>query len=136
MEKESDGEDKRRHPRLYLDLPIEYRFTDLPSAHGGIVVNGSETGFLIYSLKDIPIGTKLNITVLFPKGFQLANFEVSAEIIWKDFFSEEDWEGYKYGLHFTQINEEDRQKLIQLFSVLNLDSGTPLKGPDMNVVWR
>ncbi len=76
MEKESDGEDKRRHPRLYLDLPIEYRFTDLPSAHGGIVVNGSETGFLIYSLKDIPIGTKLNITVLFPKGFQLANFEV------------------------------------------------------------
>ena len=136
MKEESDGEDKRRHPRLYLDLPIEYRFTDLPSAHGGIVVNGSETGFLIYSLKDMPVGTNLRITVLFPKGFQLANFEVSGKIVWKDIFSEEDWEGYKYGLHFTQIAEEDRQKLTQLFSASNLDSSQPLEALHPNRVWR
>lgn len=136
MKKKNSGKENRKHPRLYLDLPIEYRLPDLSSAHGGIVVNGSETGFLIYSLKDIPEGTKLNITVLFPRGFQLSNFEVSAEVIWKDRFSEEDWEGYKYGLQFIQINEEDRQKLMHLFSVINLDSNQSLKPADLNILWR
>ena len=45
-----------------------------------MVRNASETGFLIESVKDIPIGTKLWISVLFPKEFELADFEVEATI--------------------------------------------------------
>jgi hypothetical protein len=43
----------------------------------------------------MPIGTKLNIAVLFPKEFELTNLEVVAEIIWKDLHWEEDWERYQ-----------------------------------------
>jgi len=64
----------------------------------------------------MPVGTKLNIAVLFPKGFELTNFEVLAQVIWKDLHWEEDWEGYQYGLKFTQILEEDRRKLKQLLN--------------------
>ncbi len=99
-----------------MDLPLEYRVLNAPFAHGGIVVNGSEDGFLINSIKDMPIGTRLNIVVLFPAGYELTNFELVAEIVRKDLHWEEDWEGFEYGLKFVQIFEEDREKLKQLLS--------------------
>jgi len=116
MERSAANHDRRRYPRSLMDLPLEYRVINAPYAHGGIVVNGSEEGFLIYSVKDMPIGTKLNLVVMFPKGFELTNFEVVAEVVRKDLHWEEDWEGFEYGLKFIQIFEEDRQKLKQLLS--------------------
>jgi c-di-GMP-binding flagellar brake protein YcgR len=116
MEKETPHEERRKYPRAFLDLPVEYRVMNAPYAHGGLVVNASEMGLLISSVKDILVGSRLNIAVLFPKGFQLTNFEASAEIIWKVYHQEEDWEGYRYGLKFTEILEEDRKKLNQLLS--------------------
>jgi c-di-GMP-binding flagellar brake protein YcgR len=116
MDEGAPHEERRKCPRVFLDLPIEYRVTDAPYAHGGLVVNASEMGLLINSVKDILIGSRLNITVLFPKGFELTNFEVSAEIIWKDRCWKEDWEGYRYGLRFIEILEEDRRKLKRLLN--------------------
>lgn len=114
MENLNYNKDRRRFPRVFMDLPLEYQISDASNAHGGLVVNASETGLLIYSTKDMPIGTKLNIAVLFPKAFELTNFEVLVEIVWKDIYFEKNWEGYKYGLEFIQIKEEDLQKLRQL----------------------
>jgi hypothetical protein len=116
MEKVTAYLERRRYPRMSLDLPLEYRVMNAPYAHGGLVVNASEVGLLINSIKNIPIGSKLNIAVLFPKGFELTNFEVFAEIIWKDLYWEENWEGYRYGLRFIKILEEDRGKLKQILS--------------------
>ena len=111
MEKAKDPRERRRSPRLLMDLPLEYQVINAPYAQGGIVVNASEVGLLINSIKNMPLGTKLNIAVLFPKEFELANFEVVAEIIRKELHWEEDWEGYQYGLRFIKILEEDRHKL-------------------------
>jgi hypothetical protein len=41
---------------------------------------------------------------------------VLAEIIWKDLYWEEDWEGYRYGLKFIKIFEDDRRKLKLILS--------------------
>ena len=106
--------EKRKYPRFELDLPLEYRETDSPLARGALVVNASESGLLVHSIKNIPTGTKLNIAVLFPKGFELSNFEVLAEIVWKDIYWQENREGYQLGLKIIQILEEDHQKLKQL----------------------
>jgi c-di-GMP-binding flagellar brake protein YcgR len=115
-----DGQDtlkeRRRSPRLFIELPLEYRVVNAPYSHGGLVVNVSEVGLLINSIKNMPVGTKLNIEVLFPKEFELANFKVLAEIIWKDIHFEEDGEEFRYGLKFIQISEEDRLKLKQLLN--------------------
>ena len=80
------------------------------------MVNASEVGLLIQSIKNIPVGTKLTTVVLFPKGFELSSLEVMTEVIWKDLYREEDWEGYHYGLNFVQILEKDRRTLKQLLS--------------------
>jgi len=109
-------EDRRKYPRVVLDLPLEYRLPNVPNTHGALVVNGSEMGLLMESVKNIPVGTNLSIVVLFPKGYELADFEVSAQIVWKEFYWKEDWEGYQYGLKFVSIRAHDRWKLRQLLS--------------------
>ena len=116
MDKYDRNKEKRKCPGYDLDWPLEYRVINDSDAYGGMVVDGSEIGLRIHSIKNIPVGTKLNVTVLFPKEFQLTNFEVEAEIAWKDLCLKEDWNGYQYGLKFIQIKEDDLQKLLQLFS--------------------
>jgi hypothetical protein len=82
----------------------------------GVVVDASETGFHICSTEDIPIGTKLEIVILFPGEYESANFEVFTEIIWKKVSVERRGKGYQYGLKFIQILEEDYWKLRTLLS--------------------
>jgi len=108
--------EKRKYPRVYMDLPVDYWVKRDSYAHGGIVVDASETGFLIHSVEDIPIGTKLKIAVLFPREYELSNFEVSAEIIRKK-IGQNGEEGYQYGIRFTKILQEDYKKLRELFIV-------------------
>jgi hypothetical protein len=99
-----------------MNLPLEYRVINVPYAHGGLVVNASEAGLLIQSVKNIPVGTQLETVVLFPREFKLESFRVMAEIVWKDVCREEDWEGFYYGVHITQILDEDRNKLQQILN--------------------
>ena len=122
MEKPFSGRDRRKYPRFLIDLPLEYRDVDGSSLRGAMVVNAGEGGFLIESPRDIPIGTELSVTVLYPKGFELANFKVTAKIVWKEPYWREDLKkdrsskGYQYGLEFIQILDEDRWKLSFLLS--------------------
>jgi len=109
-------EERRKYPRFLIDLPLEYRMSSNPNAHGGIVLNASETGLLLYSTEDMTVGSKLKITVLFPKGFELANFEVIGEIIWKNSDRKKGWGANQYGLKFIQISQEDHWKLRQVLN--------------------
>ncbi len=115
-QKMEDKKDRRQYPRFLLDLPLEYLVTNAPKAHGGLVVNVSEIGLLIRSVKNMSIGTELKVAVLFPKEYELTNFEVLGKIVRKDLVWEEDWEGYEYGLKFIRILEVDRRKLRQILN--------------------
>jgi hypothetical protein len=85
---------------------------------GAIIANASEGGFLIESPREMSVGTELTITVLYPTGFELANFKVVAKIVWKEPYwkGKQYWEGYRYGLEFIKILDEDRWKLDLLLS--------------------
>lgn len=108
--------DRRTSPRVWMYLPLEYHLKHAPRACGGIVIDASETGFHIYSTENIPLGTKLKIDVLFPKDYELTNFEVVAEIVWKKVSVDMRGKGFQYGLKFVQILEEDSRKLKDLLS--------------------
>lgn len=107
--------EKRKHPRFYLNLPIDFRVMNAPHVRGAMIVNASETGLLIQSANGVPAGTKLNVAVLFSRGFELENFEVVAEVVWAKTYSHEGKQRYELGLKFIEISEEDRQKLKHLF---------------------
>jgi len=120
MEGSFNNKERRRYPRVFIDLPLEYQDMGDSCLYGAIVVNAGEGGFLIESTRGIPVGTELSITVLYPKGFTLVDFKVVAKIVWKKPYSKEDlkgnqyWGGYQYGLEFVQISDEDRWKLTFL----------------------
>lgn len=116
MEKMKSPREKRKSKRVFMYLPLEYRVRNAPYIHEGHVVNASEGGFLIYSSKDIPVGTTLRLELLFPKGYELNNFEAEAEIVWREDGSEDKSEKYQYGIRFTQMSEDDQAKLKQLLS--------------------
>ena len=115
-DQKENREDRRKHPRLILGLPLEYRVTNIPNAHGALVVNGSEMGLLMESIEKILIGTDLKIAVLFPKQYELADLEISAQVVWKEPYWKEDWEGYQYGLKFVSITAHDQRKLRELLN--------------------
>ncbi len=111
VENPSEFKERREYVRSLVDLPVDYRIKDLPHIHGGLLVNASEGGLLIHSPKDMPLGLKLRMAVLFLAGYELAHLDVTAEIVWKDFHSSSKTEGFQYGLKIIQILEEDRGKL-------------------------
>ena len=94
-----------------MDLPLEYLANHHARARGGIVVDASETGFLIYSIEDIPVGMDLKIDVFFPRGYELANFKVFGKVVWRKVDVGERVNTYRYGLTFVQIVEEEYWKL-------------------------
>jgi hypothetical protein len=116
MENPNDLKDRRKYPRSLLNLPFEYRVKESPRAHGGVVVDASEGGFLIHSVEDMPVGLRLNILLLFAKEFELTNLEVLTEIVRKDLLSDNGAKGYQYGLKIIEMVEEDHRKLKQLLN--------------------
>jgi hypothetical protein len=116
MERSASPKERRKSQRFDLDFPLEYRVSGGPDAFGGMVVDGSEIGLRIHSVKNMSVGSRLNITVIFPKEFQVDNFVVVAEIIWKETYATINWNGYRYGLKFVLIKEDDLEKLRQLLS--------------------
>ena len=109
-------EERRKYPRVVLDLPLEYRVTNVPNAHGALGVNGSEMGLLMESVKKIIVGSNLKIVLLFPKDFELADFEVSAQIVWEEPYRKKNWGGYRYGLKFVSMTADDHWKLRELLN--------------------
>ena len=102
-------EERRKHPRFQIVLPLEFEDT-----HGAVVYNLSEGGLLIHSIQDMPVGKELKARVFFVDEYELDQFKATARIAWKDDHSDIDWEGYKYALEFVEISVEDRQKLVNL----------------------
>jgi len=116
MKTSSDNKEKRKHPRTMVSLPLHFQARENEGVYPGLTIDASESGLLIQTLREIPVGTRIDIEVLFPKKFKLANFKAEAEIVWKDICSRGDSEGHQYGLKFIQISKEDYLKLGQILS--------------------
>ncbi len=116
MIKSSNFTDKRKYPRVLISTPLNFKMPGEPGQSPGLVVNASETGLLIQTFKDIPIGKRVIVEVLFPKEVKTAKLDAIAEVVWKEILLWEDWEEYQYGLKFIQISDEDYDRLRQILT--------------------
>ena len=114
MGRSSNNKEERKHPRVVVRLPLHFQINGNEGVYPGMTIDASESGLLIQTLNEMPVGARLNIEVLFPKEFEFANFKVAAEIIWRGVGYWEDWEGYQYGLRFIQISKGDYLKLRRI----------------------
>ncbi len=106
--------EKRKSERVSMYLPLNYRVKTPAYVHEGPVVNASEGGLLIYSSKEMPVGMKLRLEFLFPKGFDVNNFEAEVEVVRREESPED--EAYQYGIRFIHISYEGQIRLKQLLS--------------------
>ena len=90
--------ERRKHPRYSIDLPLNFKMNENPVIYSGLSIDASEAGLQIQTMKDMPIGIKIYIELLFAKGFELANLLGMVQVVWKDDHLEKDGVGYKYGL--------------------------------------
>jgi len=122
MEDLSHPKERRKHERYLVDLPLNFQTTENSNICTGLSINASETGLLIQTFKDMPIGIRLRLELLFAKGFELSNLQGMVQIIWKDHHVWNDYKGYKYGLQFVQISNENYKKLkLLLENLFNLE---------------
>lgn len=110
------SEERRDHPRTIINLPAHFEIKESGGIYPGIMVDASRSGLLIKTLKEMPVGTKLDIEVLPPGKLNLPRIRAEAEIIWKDVSHWEDWEGFAYGLKITHISNENDAELSCILS--------------------
>ena len=111
-----NNKEKRKHPRIPVRLPLHLQANENGGVYPGLTIDASESGLLIQTLKEMPVGIRIDIEILFPKKLYLPNFKAEAEIVWKDICSRGDWEGYQYGLKFIRVSKEDYLKLRRILS--------------------
>jgi len=96
-------------------LAVEHWEMDA-SIYGGLADNLSAHGLLMQSIREMLVGTKLNVRIFYAKEYELDWITVVANIVSKDRHIAEDWKGYKYQMQFVQIPEPDRLKLEDLLN--------------------
>ncbi len=101
---------------MLVRLPLHFETNENGGGYFGSTIDASESGLLIQTLKEMPVGITIDIEILFPKRFNLPNFKAEAEIIWKDIRNHGDWERYQYGLKFIRVSKEDYLKLRRILS--------------------
>ena len=112
----SHDKERRDHPRITISLPTHFEVKEDGSSYPGLTIDASQSGLLIQTLKEMPVGIKLDIEVLLPGKLSLSRIRAETEIVWKDVSYWEDWEGYVYGLKITYISNQDYVELTRILS--------------------
>lgn len=105
--------ERRKHPRFTVELPLDYSIEN-KDHYGGVAVNASRGGLIVYLPVAVVVGTSLNIEIIFVKGFELNSIKVRAKVIWSNLAPKVIWGEYRYGLEFEKFQEGDLQKLKTL----------------------
>ncbi len=106
--------ERRRFPRIYVELPLDYSRKGKKSDFGGFVKNASEGGILVYLPERLEIGELLKVEIFFPKGLELNSIRGVAKVVWEDLAAKESWREHRYGLAFQSMPKGMLQKLRNL----------------------
>jgi len=106
--------ERRKHPRIRVELPLDYSLADREETYGGVVANASEGGLLVYLSETTELGALLKIEILFVKGSELNTIRGIAKVVWSDLAAKKAWGEYRYGLQFQSFQEGDLKKLKTL----------------------
>jgi len=112
--------EKRFHPRFLLNLPIEYRAIDSPTAAQGHTVNASEGGSMICLRESFRKGQHLSLKLFFSSQTGLFTIESEAEVMWADLNRGEDG-NFRYGVKFIETSEGDLARLKNFLNGLSPD---------------
>ncbi len=103
--------ERRKHPRFFVELPLDYSRKRNKGDFGGIIQNASEEGVLVYLPEKLDLGELLKIEIYFAKGLELNTIQGIAKVVWTDLAARESWREHRYGLQFQSIQKRTLQRL-------------------------
>lgn len=111
--------ERRRHPRISVDLPIEYtHIENHPDPRNGRAVNASKGGLLVFLSELVSVGEMLKITIYFSMP-KIQKVELTAEVVWVDIPIGERPAEFRTGLRFFEISQEDQERLTSFLKVIS-----------------
>ena len=110
--------ERRKHPRLSINLPVEYWQINNSISHPGHTADISEGGLFLHLPEEIEIGQNLRIKLFFDSGLKLKTIEAMVQAVWKDFRLEKE-SYYRLGVKFVDISAEALEELKNFLIILN-----------------
>jgi type IV pilus assembly protein PilZ len=113
---EIDADERRRAPRVLVDLEVDYALED--NYLFAYITDISATGIFIRTVAPEPAGTHLNLRFVLPPGVGGASeaFELEGEVIWVNPYrpGAPDSLHPGMGVRFLALSDDDRRRLIEL----------------------
>jgi c-di-GMP-binding flagellar brake protein YcgR len=107
--------EKRKHPRYSVEFPLDYSLVDGKATYnGGLTMDASEGGLLVYLPERIELGAILRIEIFYAKDLSLESIRATAKVVWSDLALKQSEGDQRYGLQFQSIDEADLTKLKTL----------------------
>ncbi|MBP1712739.1 MAG: PilZ domain [Deltaproteobacteria bacterium] len=111
--------ERRKHPRISVDLPIEYsRVENAANPRNGRAANASQGGLLVYLPEQVQVGQALRLMIYFSIP-TIQKVEITAEVAWVDIPMGEKPVEYRVGLKFLEILPEDQEKLNKFLKMIS-----------------
>ncbi len=103
--------ERRKFPRINVDLPVEYYRIDPNIRYKVRVDNISEEGLLIYFPEPMKMGEHLRMKLFFVTAFGMNTIEMVGEGVWKDICSYLGQGDCRCGVKFIAISHGDIEKI-------------------------
>ncbi len=106
----SANPERRKHPRVAVNLLVEYRREGKSRNRIGCTGDISEGGALLHLPERVEIGGEIWLRLFIDGGFDFLCIEATAQVIWKSL--EKDEEGSRWvGVKFVEISTRDMGNL-------------------------
>ena len=98
--------EERRHPRLFLNLPVEYYLAESDIRGTGHTGNASEGGLILYLRKHFRVGDLLKLKLFFSSGPGMNTIEFLSQVMWTEKLENKE---YRCGMKFVGISPKDME---------------------------
>ena len=96
--------EESKHPRLLLNLPVEYYLAESNIRGIGHTGNASEGGLILYLRKPVRVGDLLKLKLFFSSGPGMNTVELLSQVMWTEKLENEE---YRCGMKFVGISPKD-----------------------------
>jgi hypothetical protein len=109
--------ERRKHPRIAVNLPVEYWKVNETRIRAGCTGDISEGGVLLHLPEQMEIGQELRLRLFVDSGLDFLSIEALAQVVWKDLNIKNEG-GCRVGVEFLDISAKDMCNLKNFLNSL------------------
>jgi len=109
--------ERRKHPRMAVNLSVEYWRVDEPRIRAGCTGDISEGGVLLHLPEEMEVGQDLRLRLFVDSGLDFLFIEALAQVVWKDLNIKNEGD-CRVGVKFLDISAKDMCNLKNFLTSL------------------